>query len=180
MGPGSNPRARSSFRWFRGSAIMPISLPNASRMHSVACCLPTGSRRYRFPPPRRVSSFSLAGAALSPSGPQRPPTPSAVPCSFSLDFSQPFLRIDVIGLFALFRLRAGSSAILVMDHSRILFPRRAPGPRPVPRPANGTGGVHFARYYRTNGRYTFLGSTRAATTPDIRGSQRTQGFYGSL
>lgn len=49
---------------------------------------------------------------------------SLVPCSFSLDFSQPFLRIDVIGLFALFRLCAGSSAIPVMDHSRILFPRR--------------------------------------------------------
>lgn len=98
---------RRPVRHFVGSAIMSISLPNASCMHSVpmfrahvlSLSLSHGpplhpssthpsSVLYSFD-----SSLSLSFFALHRSAPHRSPT-----------LSRRFLRIDVIGLFALFRL----------------------------------------------------------------------------
>lgn len=143
-GPGSNPRVRSSFRSYHASAIMPISLPNASRMYSVACAsvgmalgLFAILRRFRFLPPSRffplLTPFSPPYRSLlllllpflvhllSPHNPSSLLLRRRLPLGFTstlsilshpstplLTLSRRFLRIDVIGLFALFRLCLGS------------------------------------------------------------------------
>lgn len=111
--PGSGPRFQSVGPFVISlvpcSTIMPISLPNASRMHS--CCMLLVARGCSLGLtilfPRSPSSphplFPLLPIARARSKSILPASPSYPPCAPSR-LSQRFLRIDVIGLFALFRL----------------------------------------------------------------------------
>lgn len=101
------------------SAIMPISLPNAPRMHSCRMRPPwcprlrdilaaTWSASLSFSHSLPSFSFSSPPVFSLPSKLRRKPYLPPLPHRAVRPLSRRFLRIDVIGLFALFRLCASS------------------------------------------------------------------------
>lgn len=100
------------------SAIMPISLPNAPRMHSCRmrppwCPRPRDILAATWSGSLSLSPFLLFFLSSLPSKLRRKPSFPPLPHRAVRPLSRRFLRIDVIGLFALFRLCASS----LLSHS---------------------------------------------------------------